>query len=356
MYDVVVVGGGAMGAATAHSAAGRGASVALVERFSPGHDRGSSHGRSRIFRLAYADPSYIAFAGRALARWRALEQGLGVELLTRTGGVDHGSRAAVEPIAAALDRSGVTARLLPPAEAAQRWPGMRFDEIVLHQPDAGRIDADATVLALHARARALGVEAFYQEPAHELRQSPRGVEVVTGQRTIRARVAVVAAGAWADRLLRDLPFAAALPPFLVTQEQPAYFAVAEEEGWPSFAHHGLAAGGSDRGAVHANYGLFTPGAGLKVGEHGTGPVVDPDARPAVDRERLRRLESYVAEWLPGAQPSAVTVDSCLYTSTPDEEFVLRRFGRVVVCSACSGHGFKFVPAVGECTAELALDE
>ena len=104
----------------------------------------------------------------------------------------------------------------------------------------------------------------------------------------------------------------------------------------------------------SHYGLFTPGIGVKVGEHGTGDVVDPDDRPPADEARLRRLSSYIGRWLPGADPSPTRVDTCLYTTTPDEAFVLQRFGPIVVCSACSGHGFKFVPAVGERTASLAL--
>ena len=95
---------------------------------------------------------------------------------------------------------------------------------------------------------------------------------------------------------------------------------------------------------------------MKVGEHGSGLVVDPDDRPDVDAAVTRRLSSYVEQWLPGADASPTRVDSCLYTSTPDEEFVLRRFGRVVVCSACSGHGFKFTPLIGEQVAGLALRE
>ena len=104
----------------------------------------------------------------------------------------------------------------------------------------------------------------------------------------------------------------------------------------------------------AYYGFFTPGRGVKVGEHGTGPEVDPAARVEVVAESVQRLEAYVAEWLPGLSSDAVAVDSCLYTSTPDEEFLVQRHGRMVVCSPCSGHGFKFVPAIGRRTAELAL--
>jgi sarcosine oxidase len=137
----------------------------------------------------------------------------------------------------------------------------------------------------------------------------------------------------------------------VTQEQPAYFKVLDDTRYPSFIHH--TAGGAQL-LGFASYGLYSPDRGLKVGEHGIGPEVDPDQRPGTSDEAARRLANYVAEWFPRVDPDPLYVDSCLYTNTPDEEFVLRRWGRVVICSPCSGHGFKFVPVIGEVVAGLAL--
>jgi sarcosine oxidase len=343
-YDVVVIGGGAMGAATAHALGTRARRVALVEQFTPGHDRGSSHGPSRIFRLAYLDASFVPLALRALALWRALSEECGTTLVETTGGVDHGPAQVLDEIAAGLTAHGARSQQLAAAEAIERWPGMRFDGPVLLQPDAGRIDADATVLALHRRVTELGVDVLTNERVMRVRGQDDSVEVVTTRRTLVADVAVVAAGAWLPGLAGVLGLAGQLPPLVVTQEQPAYFDAPSGEGWPVFVHH------DDR----PHYGLFTPGFGVKVGEHGTGAVVDPDRRVPADDERVRRLTSYVDRWLPGAVAVPTRVDSCLYTTTPDQQFVLRRFGRVVVCSACSGHGFKFVPAIGERTAALAL--
>lgn len=343
-YDVVVVGAGAMGSATARSAAARGARVALVEQFGPGHDRGSSHGPSRIFRLAYRETDYVPFAQEALRAWRALETEADAPLLTTTGGIDHGIPAALDEVEAALRAAGGAFTRMSGGEATERWPGMRFEGDVVFQPDAGVVNADAAVAALLNRALHHGTHAFFDEPVIAIRVGADGVEVVTGRQTLVTRVVVVAAGAWLRPLVDPLALATELPSLTVTQEQPAYFR-ADAAGWPVFVHHGDA----------PHYGLFTPGIGVKVGEHGTGVVVDPDQRPPADDVRLRRLSAYVGEWLPGAEPDPVRVDTCLYTTTPDERFVLRRFGPVVVCSACSGHGFKFVPAVGERVAGLALD-
>jgi sarcosine oxidase len=343
-YDVVVVGGGAMGAASARALALRGQRVALVEQFAAGHDRGSSHGASRIFRLAYEDASYIPLAKRALTLWRELSEECGNALLQTTGGIDHGPVEALERIESNLAGHDVSAQLLTASDAMDRWPGMHFEGPVLLQPDAGRVNADATVLALHQRAAELGADVFTSERVHDVSVMGKGVEVVTDGRTLVGNVVVVAAGAWLPTLAPALGLRDQLPTMVVTLEQPAYFDAPGADDWPVFVHYG----------ERSHYGLFTPGVGVKVGEHGTGVEVDPDARPPADDERVRRLSSYVDRWLPGADPAPTRVDTCLYTTTPDERFVLQRFGNVVVCSACSGHGFKFVPAIGERVAELAM--
>jgi sarcosine oxidase len=338
--DLLVVGGGAMGSATAWWAARAGRSVTLLERHPGHHTHGSSHGRSRIFRLAYAEPHYVALAREALSLWRLLEAESGAALLDVTGGVDHGH--AVEDVAGALAAAGLPFERLSPGGAAERWPMLRFDGDVVHQPDAGRLDADATVETLHAEAARHGADVRFGVTVEALRRNGSGVVAETSGGDVEANVAVVAAGAWLPGLLRTIPAPDDLPTFRVTQEQPVY--LASDASWPSFIHH-------RRDAV-AMYGLGAPGDGVKLGEHGSGRTVDPDNRLDPDEDAVARVAAYAAEWLPGA--GAITrVDSCLYTSTPDEEFVLRRHGPLVVCSPCSGHGFKFVPAIGRKTAELA---
>lgn len=343
--DLLVVGGGAMGAATAWWAARAGRDVVLLERQPGHHALGSSHGRSRIFRLAYPDPYYVGLARAARDLWAVLEAESGTPLLEVTGGLDHGRAEAVGAVAAGLAASGVPYEQLSPDAAAERWPGLRFEHAVLHQADAGRLDADAVVTTLHAEAVRHGADLRFGTAAVAARATAYGVEVDTTGGVVEARVAVVAAGAWLPGLLGSLPAPDGLPPLRVTQEQPVYFApVDEDAAWPSFIHH--------RDGV-TYYGLGAPGDGVKVGEHGTGRVIDPDARLPVEDAAVRRVEAYAAEWLPGVAPAARRVDGCLYTSTPDESFVLHRSGPVVVCSPCSGHGFKFVPAIGRMTADLS---
>ncbi|MFD6424592.1 FAD-dependent oxidoreductase [Streptomyces sp. NPDC060198] len=345
--SVVIVGGGVMGAATAWRLAERGHRVTVLERFGPGHDRGSSHGSSRIFRLTYADPWYVGLALRALPLWRRLEEESGRPVLTLTGAVDHGSPRTVGKLADALRAAGRPGLVLSPAEAAERWPGLRADSTVLLHPEGGRLHADASVAALLSAAAGLGADVRHGVRVRALRRTGRGVTVETEEGgPVVADAAVVAVGGWSPSFLPDL--VDGLPPLRVTQEQPLHFAVDDALEWPAFVHH-PGAGFDEPGGV---YGLGSED-GVKVGFHAVGPVVDPDHRDRTpDPAAAERLERYVRAWLPGlarAHPEPVT---CLYTSTPDHDFVVDRRGPVTVLAGFSGHGFKFAPAIGELAADL----
>lgn len=370
--DVVVLGGGAMGSAAAWALARRGVETVLLERFAAGHTRGASHGASRIFRLVYPDVGYIRLAQRALAGWRELEELTGTSLLTVTGGLEHGGDPVLDQVAEAAAEAGVGARWLDPREAAQRWPGLRFDTRVLFHPESGRLHADRSVAALQENAAKHGAEVRHETPVRALTvHGEDDVEIRTDDDVYLARRVVVAAGAWTEKLLGGV---VPLPALRVTQEQPAHFAsllppapdgtdapdggagTGVREAWPSFVHV-PDAGSADAHAFHGGvYGLYTPGEGVKVGFHGIGPVVDPDRRDfTAEPTRLATLREYVRQWLPGADPDSFHPISCTYTTTPDAHFVLDRHGPVVVAAGFSGHGFKFVPAIGAVLADLAVD-
>ncbi|WP_242090216.1 FAD-dependent oxidoreductase [Curtobacterium sp. DN_7.5] len=351
----VVIGGGIVGAATAFALTARGERVLLLEQHDRGHDRGSSHGASRIFRQGYADAEYVDLTTRALDLWEALERRSGTTLIDRTGAVDHGRPDAVDAIAAALTDAGVPHETLSPEDAAARWPGIAFEGHVLAHATAGRIRsaaalevfltlAERTGLAdLRFGTRVTGIEDHGDDATVSFISDDVDVEMV------RTASVVAAVGSWAPTLVGALLAGrgAGLPAVRVTQEQPAHFpSHLPDAAWPSFVHWGEGDG---------VYGLLTPGEGVKVGFHGTGPVVDPDHRDfAPVPAEAERLQAYVARYVPGVDATKPTFISCLYDSTPDEDFVIDRRGPLTVATGFSGHGFKFAPLLGELVADLAL--
>jgi monomeric sarcosine oxidase len=342
---VIVVGGGVTGSATAWWLARWGVDVALVEQFDSGHERASSHGSTRIFRLAYPDPLYVDMARQALALWRELEDDVDAELVSSTGGIDYGDWASVQSIVDALTAAAVPHEIVGPQEATERWPGFVFEGPVLHQPDAGRIAAADVVRALQTRAASKGARLAFGETVRGLVPQGDGGILVTGDGgSYRARAVVVTAGAWVGDLLCGL---VDLPPLRVTREQVFHFpSRIEGAEWPSYICHGPA----------PVYGLRAPGReGVKVAEHHTGPVTTAATRSFdIDPAARARVVDHVVERMPGLEPVPTSETTCLYTNTPDSSFVIERHGPIVVGSACSGHGFKFAPLVGRRLAELAM--
>lgn len=342
---MVVVGAGVMGSATAWWLARSGRDVVLVEQFAAGHTRGSSHGSTRIFRLAYPEPFYVDLARRALPLWRELEAEAGAELLVLTGGIDYGEPGSVRAIADALAQTGVRHGFIEPLEASDRWPGFVFDGPVLYQPDAGRLWADEVVRVLHERAEAHGARLRFDEPVRAL--TPVGDErvvVTTEVEQYRARAAVVTAGAWVAGLLAGL---VELPLLTVTREQVFHFPsrLPADVAWPSYIHHGST----------FIYGLQGHGdEGVKVAEHHEGAVTTPDNRSfEIDQAGRQRVIDHVMAHMPGLQSVPTSDSTCLYTNTADQSFIIERHGPIVVGSPCSGHGFKFAPLIGRQLAELA---
>ena len=319
MTKVVVVGAGVMGSAAAWALAERGADVTLYEQFGDGHTRGSSHGRTRIFRLAYPEEHWVELAEEALSGWRELERAAGCDLLELHGLVELCSSVEVSS-RDVLAARGIEHRLLDTKELRGHGVELPPGWIALWQPDAGVVLAQAAIAAFRG-----------DTPVER-----RRVETLED---VDADVVVVTAGPWIAKLVSDVPVR-------VTRETVAYF-----------AHDGAAVPSVvelDDMRRHAMYALHDPDHGLKAGAHHTGHVADPDVDEAADPAIVARVADWVRERFPGVDPTPVAAESCVYTSTADESFVLERRGRLVVGSACSGHGFKFAPAVGRRLADLAL--
>jgi sarcosine oxidase len=365
ILDTVVIGGGAMGSAAAWALARRGRQVTLLEQFGPGHHIGASHGSTRNLNPGYHRPEYVAMLTEALALWEELEQDSGERLLTRTGIVNHGPDPQFPLVQAALTEAGIRAEFLSPAEAAERWRGIRFDQQVLFMPDGGQLNPEAALPAFQRLAAARGAEIRHHTKVLDLEIMDDGVRLTlesgapgaTGAReVVTAAQAVVTAGGWTEKLLSGAAGTGKLviPRLRVTQEQPAHFRVADEDVvWPGFNHMPGSAP-AYKNWYSPVYGMQTPGEGIKAGWHGVGPVVDPDRRSFLPEPvQLAALQDYARTWLPGVDADSFEAISCTYTTTPDEDFILDRIGPVVIGAGFSGHGFKFTPVVGRILADLA---
>jgi sarcosine oxidase len=308
-----------MGCAAAWALRERGAEVTAHEQFGLDHDRGSSHGRTRIFRIAYPDVHWIRFAEDAYAGWRELDP----SLLGLYGLIELVADPSLTS-AHALDECGVPYRVLDGDDVRAQGALLPEGWTALHTADAGVVFADR---ARHAFLAAAGVEV----------ETNRRIESTDD---LDADVVVVTAGSWIRDLVPGVPVT-------VTRETVAYF---EREGPPppSIVDLNAETGG------HGMYSLHDPVHGLKAGAHHAGAEADPDTEATPDPAIVERITTWVRERFPDVDPNPVETQTCLYTTTADEEFILERRGRVVVGSACSGHGFKFAPAVGRRLAELAL--
>jgi len=371
--EVAIVGAGLMGAATAWQLARRGHSVVLIESFAPGHRRGSSHGSSRIYRLAYTDPFYARLAGRAGESWRELEADTGESLLRTTGGLDTGTNRDPALLAAALTDAGVPHELLSAAAAHERWPQFHFGnrlsmaghgrdvassagaapgETILYHPTAGTIDADATIRACVRRAAELGARVLTGMRVASAEPLSGGrIRVLGDGLDLVADTLVVAAGGWLPELAEGIGVPLGLPPLTVTQQEVFHFRQRDPDvQWPTFV---------DKAEIQI-FGLPSgtdggPEPTIKVARYDGGLVTTASARDGVvNPEHRATVADYVRRRLPGLDPEPVAEASCLFTSTPTEDFVLDRRGPVVVVSPCSGHGAKFAPLIGELAADLAV--
>jgi sarcosine oxidase len=357
MYDVIVIGVGGMGSAAAAQIAARGARVLALEQYAIPHDRGSSHGLSRIIRLAYWEhPAYVPLVRRAYALWRELEIESGESLLVVTGSIDAGGVDSPN-VAGAL--AACRAHDLPfdqlRADAlAERFPGYRLpaEVVSIYQPDGGFLRPEACIAAHVARARRDGADVRANSAVLGWEAGDSDVRVRTADSEYRAGRLVLTAGAWTGSLVRrtTLPLAPERQVMLWTQPlRPERFQVGV---FPVFYIVGSDA---------AYYGFPShEDAGFKIGRyHHLGEHVDPDSMDrachATDEAALR---GGIRRFFPDADGPTLAMTTCLFTNTPDEHFVIDTLPgtpRVAIAAGFSGHGFKFCSVVGEALADLTLE-
>lgn len=319
--NVAIVGAGVMGLASARAIAQRGHDVTVFEQFELKHTRGSSHGASRIFRLSYTEEHWIRLAQRAYELWRELERESGRQLLALHGLLDVEQDAAKR--IAAFESTGIAYEELTPAQARERF-GVAYDDVerLVFTTEAGISLADEALEAFAAGARSAGAE---------IREHARveALDDVPGDRV------VVTAGGWAPQLLARAGYELDATP---TRETLLYF---EGDPIPSIIDE----------LDGQFYALTAPGVGVKAGWHKGGRPTDPDQDDAApDKRIVDAVAAWVARRLPHLDSTPIRAETCIYTNIEDERFVCERHGRYVVGSACSGHGFKFAPAVGELLA------
>ncbi len=356
-YDVAVIGLGAMGSAALMHLARRGARVIGLDRFEPGHTRGSSHGESRAIRLAYFEhPSYVPLVRRAFENWRALEALSGERVLIRSGIVEAGPAGSqlVKGSLASSAAHDIPLERLEAREVNARFPAFALPDgwDCLFQPDAG-ILLPETIIALEQKA-ALAAGATTRFGAEVLAVEPGGggsvrIALADGSR-IEAGSAVIAAGAWIGELEPMLK-----PHLALTRQVMAWFRPSRPETvrpgrMPFFI--------LDTPELVYGFPDFA-GSGVKAASHRLGPRLDTadDQRPEADADEIAPVARTLQTHLPGAAGPVTRTASCIYTSTPDGDFVLGPHAlhpQIVLASPCSGHGFKFSSAIGEILADLAL--
>ncbi len=355
-YDCLIVGLGAMGSAAAWQAARRGWRVLAIEQFGAAHDRGSSHGQTRIIRAAYFEhPNYVPLAQRAFGLWREIEQAVDRSLLVRAGLVQIGKPdgAVIRGVLQSAEAHGIEVEHLKPDEIRQRWPVFRQpgDDLVgVFEPGAGFLRVEHAVASMIRLAVDAGAELRLNTTVQGWDVQDDGrVTVRSDQGVWTGRRLIVAPGAWAQRLAR-LPEV----PVQVVRKQQQWFQIDRHEvkvqnGFPCYL-------------VESDDGWFygfpeIDHLGLKIAEHTGGQVAEGPEQVdrGLDRDDLARAERFVDQAFEFGRRRLVHHSVCMYTMTPDQHFVVDRhpdFDNVAVACGFSGHGFKFAPVIGRRLCEL----
>lgn len=361
-FDVIIVGLGGMGSAAACHLAGRGLRVLGLDRFDPPHDRGSSHGSTRVIRQAYFEhPAYVPLLLRAYEGWRNLERASGQPLLLLPGGLMIGPPDS-EVVSGSLRSArlhGLPHQLLEAAELRRRFPAFRLPEthVALFEEAAGLVFCEKAIRAHLDLAARRGASLRFQSPVLQWRVRPGGVEVVTTQGTDFAGRLVLTPGPWAPELLRDLGLPLTVerqvlcwfdPPGGIALFQPDRFPIYIWQRSPNCSPYGFPAVDGNRG-------------GVKIALYRS-PETETCTPESVDR-KIRNsdetnLREVIREFLPALDGPLLRATTCLYTLTPDLHFIIDRHPahpEVIVAGGFSGHGFKFCSVVGEMIADLVTD-
>ena len=350
--EILVVGLGAMGSAALYHLARRGVAAVGIEQHQIGHALGSSHGHSRAFRTFYHDPLYVEMAEAALPLWQELEAISGEELLTLTGLLQF-ARPGCESLERKIGVMRALKRpheLLTAADVAARFPALRLPEesVACYTPLGGFLDADRCVLTHLRQARRLGAAIHEQIRVDRVDLSRERPVIETSAGQYRCARLIVTPGPWASDFLQALAL-----PLQVTRQQKFYFQPQRGDAYQP-----------GRLPVYGDmdtqfYGFPDYGLGMKVADDGLGETTSPHSVDrTLDLETRDQLRSWLETIMPGGGFSYVGGATCMYTNTPDRDFLIGphpQNANVLVAAGFSGHGFKFSTLVGKILAELAAD-
>jgi len=354
MFDVIVLGVGGMGGAAAAELARRGRRVLGLEQFAVGHDRGSSHGSTRVIRTAYYEhPDYVPLARRAFQRWHELEQRTGTHLVTKCPCLSIGrpDGELITGVRRAADQHALAIETLAPADMRKRYPQFRFDDsyVGVLEHEAGFVYVDDCVGAFAADAKAHGATIREGEPVIGWEASAHGVTVRTHQATYTADRLVIAAGGWATRLLGSWGRQLSVMRQVVFWLRPRDLSEFARDRFPVYL-------ADVPGGPFYGIPAIDP-RGHKLARHYGAPELrHPDEvdRIVTDADEAP-VREFVRRHLPGADGERCDASVCIYTLSPDRHFVIDlhpEHSNVAVATGFSGHGFKFAPAVGEMLADL----
>lgn len=354
-FDAIVVGAGAMGSATAYYLARRGKRVLCLERFGIPHTMGSSHGHTRIIRLAYyEDPSYVLLLRRAYELWRSIQSVAGERLLHTIGSIDAGPEDSwvFEGAWKSARLHDLPHEVLTGSELHRRYPGYHLppEHLALVQPDGGFLAPERCIVSYVMAAQAEGAEIHGHEEVLDWEPLEGGVRVRTSRDTYEADKLVFTAGAWNQNLLGVLDGLATPERQVLAWLQPTRPENFRPENFPVFnllVDEGRFYGFPVFGVPGFKFGKY-----FHLKEQGDAEELDREVHGYDERVLREFAERYFPE---GCGPT-MSLQTCMFTNTPDHHFVLDLhpdYEQVSIASACSGHGFKFASVIGEIMADLS---
>ena len=356
VYDVAIIGLGAMGSATSYHLAKRGAGVIGFDRLAPPHMLGSTHGRTRIIREAYFEhPLYVPLIRRAYENWATLERDAGERLLHVTGGLMIGPPSG-ELVSGALRSAReyeIPHELLDADALHRRFPVFRPDEhmVALLEARAGLLLPERCIDACLRLAKASGADVRLNEPVREWHVEQGAVVIHTDQGSCRARRLVISAGAWLPELVPDVEL-----PLRVERQMFHWFTPASDADALRAERSPIALWEFEPNRLFATFPDL--GDGVKVGIHHEGEETTPDAvRRTITAAEDASVRALLEQYMPAAAGEIRESRVCLYTNTPDHHFLIDAHPahpEVILASPCSGHGFKFASVIGEVLADLAM--